>query len=403
MVKGIDWNLLRQTKDKLAKQQIEDIENAYNDTKIDKQAIFDVNMDNTNKEDIDIENDGDVEILMDVKSSWTENINKSIMKHFHINKQQNNTDSRDIIKLNPKFCAGMIYKFDIENENNSIPTEVMRSQSGYGLVIDDFNEFENDNISNKLCLGYTPINVINAIKESLDNHKNSKQASKKEKIHNKNIQNDATMKNTKHDDEKERKKRTFSEMNDTKQTKSAVVDDDFDIFEDVGRDYVCDPDLPSKHPKRRRVAFMTPTMEKINKLKQSYFQNTDHSLNNSNTKHEAASILKSTLNQAKLENIKIKRHSIGQQMPALQTDNNQNQDKHKGKNELNLRGKLLSSGFSTYDDDEYEAMREYNSDEGDADMKMTNNNASSEWNKIQEKYSDKTKVSKSIRDKLDKA
>merc|ERR1712048_1349893 len=102
-----------------------------------------------------------------------------------------------------------------------------------------------------------------------------------------------------------------------------VVDEveDFDIFEDVGRDYVCDPDQIMNDSKRRRVSFMTPRLEQIEKMKSSEIKNA------------AASILKSSLNEARVHNLKDK-------------------GKKKKKEGNGLRGMLLSSGYSNYDDDD---------------------------------------------------
>merc|ERR1712154_388546 len=121
--------------------------------------------------------------------------------------------------------------------------------------------------------------------------------------------------NTNNGKKKINKKRTFSEMNKNENENEKVMDimdddvqnvenavfDDFDIFEDVGRDYVCDPDLDvihSKDAKRRKVTFMKPSMER------SYFEHSKNTKDkDSETKHAAASILKSSLNKAKLDNL----------------------------------------------------------------------------------------------------
>ena len=457
MVKGLDWNLLRQTKDKIARQEIQDIENAFNDTNSIKSSttftssITDytttTNNDNTteiqNDNDDGDNDDGDISMLMDIKSIWAYNIHKTVSTHFSMNAIEK--EKQKAIKINPKFCNGMMYKFDISDESKtSIPTEVMRSNVAYGMVLDEFNEFEDDNFDDKLCLGFTPSNVIDLIKDSLNNHKNGT----KSKIEKKTVDNDTMdipMKdnNTNQHNENNKNetlntnrkgiKRKFSEMNessssdtiDSNKDKDALTDnnrndedDDFDIFADVGRDYVCDPDLPSKDPKRRRVAFAEPTTEKINKMKESYFGINKDALRNSSVKTAAASILKSSLNKAKIENLKLKRQMAVHQesiipdvMPSLERNNNTNNNSNNNKNDKkktdighSLRGKLLSSGFATYDDDDYDGMRGYNSDDDDAAKKVVSAaNADAEWKKIQNKYADKEAVSKSVKEKLQNA
>ena len=422
MVKGLDWNLLRQTKDKIARQQIQDIENAFNDTSNDTLITdYTLSTDNQNINDNDKDNDGDISMLMDIKSIWAYNIHKTVSKHFSLNAKEK--EKNKTIKVNPKFCNGMMYKFDISDEcKTSIPTEVMRSNAGYGIVFDEFNQFEDDDFDDKLCLGFTPKNVINSIKDSLINHKkggkdkklnDNKDILMKDKETTKDIKDQVAITNI----NRKGIKRKFSEMNEDQtlatNTKEKDDEDDFDIFGDVGRDYVCDPDLPSKDPKRRRVAFIEPTSEKINKMKESYFGINKDKLRNSSVKTAAASILKSSLNKAKIENLKLKRQMALHQdniipdiMPSLE-GNNSNNDKKKNNKTTNignsLRGKLLSSGFSAYDDD-YEGMRDYNSDDDDAAKKVVSNaNADAEWKKIQNKYENKDSVSKSVRDSLQKA
>eukprot|EP01084_Bolivina_argentea_P195758 335740_1 len=215
----------------------------------------------------------------------------------------------------------------------------MRSQTGciYGLVLDDFNEFEDDNIDKEVCIGYTPSETIKAIEHALDRPRD---AIKEDKC------------NT--------KKRTLEEMKeDVPQIAVATnttMDDDFDIFDGVGRDYVCNPKQDSK---RRRVSFMTPTMQKMNK-KLSYFEGNNADINaNSKVEQEAAAILKSSLTKARVEK---KRMNI---IPTAAGKKGKNAKK-KNKNAHSLRGKLLSSGFSEYDDDDdVEEMNSYNSDEED--------------------------------------
>merc|ERR1712173_231721 len=221
MVKGLDVNLLRQTKANIANQQSKEIERAY---------------------DASSNGVGDSKTQNMIKSFWAQSIHQNVTKHFATKQSAENGEEERMKNINFKFCQGMIYKFEADESSASVPTEVMRSQIGYGLVLDHFGEFEQDNMAKKVCNGYTAKHVIRQIGKAMDDyHKNGRKLNKK--------------------------KRKFSQM----EMEESVVNEveDFDIFEDVGRDYVCDPDETMNDPKRRRVSFMTPRLEQIEKMKNS--------------------------------------------------------------------------------------------------------------------------------------
>ena len=318
MVKGLDFNLLRQTKEKIAKEQMKEIEDAYNDTSTEAEAM---------NED---------SLQLNIKSFFAQSIHQIIAKHYC--KEQPQQSSQ--MNANTKFSDGMIYKFEVDESKPSVPTELMRSQIGYGLVLDEFDEFEQGNAAKTVCTGFTPKSVRLQIKDSLENYANGRG--------------------------KKSKKRSFCAMNE----ESEELVDDFDIFADVGRDYVCNP---SQDPKRRRVAFMT---------KATYFakrnSKNEQKMNGSDTEPVAASILKTCLKKAPL--------------PKLE----------KKKKENGLRGMLVSSGYANYDDDDedVEDMRGNDSDDDGATSNKKNANADSEWKTIQKKYGDGKGVSKSIKAKL---
>ena len=107
---------------------------------------------------------------------------------------------------------------------------------------------------------------------------------------------------------------------------------------------------------------------------------------NSNVKQAAASILKTSLNKAKLEGLRAKRNSN-----ALQRGQEKEERATSG-----LRGKLLSSGFSSYADDEedIEERRAYDSDDGTEDGqngKATQQRTESEWKQIERKLDEQSK------------
>jgi len=448
LVKGIDWNLLRQTKENMARQQILDIENAYHDaaaaatrhTAADDHVDGDdddddVVMDTTTRTTTASTSTDDVSDLMRVRTQWADAINKCVSKYFSNHRHDHapptamHEHAADI-KRNPKFCHGMLYRFHIDDEDDdhnqnddddeeykrtSIPTEIIRSRVAYGLQLDhDWNDdaFGDDDhdgtLGAKLCSGYTPPNVIhriaNALLRAKDDHNNGNTC-------------DAG------------KKRTFSQMNDTNTITAAAgttsnedgntgkhmnedntnaAADDFDIFGDAGRDYVCDP----KDHKRRRVAFAAEPNTIITEVNTpaSYFERNNNAAEHAQTsedKHTAASILKSSLNKAKIENLKLKRNMIlhsqelstSNAMPTLEANDEKNNHKKKAvaPHSSSLRGKLLSSGFSTFDDDDDDDEAEESSKSAKS---MTAARADQQWKKLQEKFGDKKKISKNIQEKL---
>merc|ERR1712228_386926 len=135
LVKGLDFNLLRQTKAKIAKKQMAEIEDAYNETMNDS------------------------------------NLQKN--ERLHAAKT-----------INTKFCNGMIYKFNVNEFKSSIPSELIRSQID-NMQID---EFEHDNMQKiKMCNGYTPKTLQNEIKKSLKKNKNKKRSLQKMKKNDDNV------------------------------------------------------------------------------------------------------------------------------------------------------------------------------------------------------------------------
>merc|ERR1712087_744696 len=100
---------------------------------------------------------------LDIHSQWAHSLHQSALKHF------SNTEHRKRTKsvLNPKFKNGMIYRFDVKHRV-SVPIETMRMNGAesYGLSVMD--EFEDDNVEQRICSGYTPRPIIDAVGRALE-------------------------------------------------------------------------------------------------------------------------------------------------------------------------------------------------------------------------------------------
>ena len=249
MVRGLDRELLRKTREQIAKQQGQDIEDAYHQSMVsptdndhDDEPIGNgddgeaVGGDTMGK----VDGNGDMVMMMDIHSSWARNLYQSAMAHYGQNANIKEKAKRMNGIMNPKFSNGMVYKFNLNEYGSSIPTEVMRSTVGYGAIVEEFHEFEDDNLDHKICCGFTPRFVIDAVGTALENRGKVEQ----HRTH-----------------KMDRKKRTFSEFavndqgNGTKMekgndAKTRGEDDDFDILK-MWEEIMCV--IPMPPPKTRSV------------------------------------------------------------------------------------------------------------------------------------------------------
>ena len=221
LVKGLDRNLLKQVKDNKLKNDVMDMEELYQKINM-KNAKIDNILKETNEEQRDIQ----------FRGQWARNIydvvfgNKVYSGNGH-DSGNGNDGGNNVFK-------DMYFEFKLDDEREFIPLGIMRSN-----IANDLNDDIIDNAKYGDCIGYTPKNVRNMIKDVF--HK--KKSVKKE-------QKGIKRKRIDMDNDKIKKQEVMDSVKSVK-----IEDDDMNIFSDVSDDYVCDVNLTKKDKKHRHVKF----------------------------------------------------------------------------------------------------------------------------------------------------